>query len=156
MERQSHRTPHTIPHMTPKVIFTVPCLPVQGIVSSSWYAVEDSNPYIEIRSLVSYSIERTAHLLTGRGTQNRTETTCSQGMDATRYTIPRLELVARVGVEPTSPAFQTGAKTALATRPLTNLVERIGIEPICIPHCKCGEHAQHSHAPGRPAGLEPA
>ena len=47
--------------MTRSVIFTVPCLPVQGIVSSFWYAVEDSNPYIEIRNLVSYSIERTAH-----------------------------------------------------------------------------------------------
>ena len=47
--------------MTRLVILTVPCLPVQVIVSSSWYAVEDSNPYIEIRNLVSYSIERTAH-----------------------------------------------------------------------------------------------
>ena len=51
--------------MTRSVIFTVPCLPVQGIVSSFWYAVEDSNPYIEIRNLVSYSIERTAHKLVG-------------------------------------------------------------------------------------------
>ena len=46
--------------MTRLVILTAPCLPVQVIVYSSWYAVEDSNPYIEIRNLVSYSIERTA------------------------------------------------------------------------------------------------
>ncbi len=47
--------------MTRRVILTVPCSPMKVIVSSFWYAVEDSNPYIEIRNLVSYSIERTAH-----------------------------------------------------------------------------------------------
>src|SRR5215469_18579223 len=52
---------HTIPHMICPVILTVACLPVRIIVPSFWYAVEDSNPYIEIRNLVSYSIERTAH-----------------------------------------------------------------------------------------------
>lgn len=66
----SHTGPsHTIPHMTRPVILTVPCLPVQVIVSSSWYAVEDSNPYIEIRNLVSCSIERTAQTGTGRGSR---------------------------------------------------------------------------------------
>src|SRR5215472_16329509 len=27
------------------------------------------------------------------------------------------------------------------------MVERTCNEPICVPHCECGEHAQHSHAP---------
>jgi hypothetical protein len=58
-------------------------------------------------------------------------------MDATRYTIPRLKLVARAGVEPASAAFQTAAETASATRPLANLVEPIGVEPIS-PACKAG------------------
>src|ERR1700676_691612 len=39
------------------------CLTDTGL--KLWYAVEESNPYIEIRNLVSYSIERTAHKLVG-------------------------------------------------------------------------------------------
>jgi hypothetical protein len=46
-------------------------------------------------------------------------------------------MVARVGVEPTSPAFQAGAETASATGPLALLVEPIGVEPIS-PACKAG------------------
>ena len=38
----------------------------------------------------------------------------------------RKDLVGAVGIEPTSPAFQTGAKTTSATPPL---VAEVGIEP---------------------------